>query len=145
MAARPRFGSRVYDGNALNNRRTRVLKSMVDELADVLIGRDAGHIAGFWARAWTDINFLGHKGVPVAGISALDGALWDAFGKATETPIYRLIGGAKDRVPAYHSGGLWLSSSVPELVEEAQRFVAQAPCCMDQLWVCWGRVEGRAA
>ncbi len=52
---------------------------MVDELADLLVGRDAGHIAGFWARAWRDINFLGHKGVPVVGISALDGALWDAL------------------------------------------------------------------
>ena len=62
----------------LNGRRTRVLQSMVEEMADLVIGRDAGHIAGFWARAWRDINFLGHKGVPVVGISALDGALWDA-------------------------------------------------------------------
>ena len=109
----------------LNNRRTRVLKSMVDELADLVIGRDAGHIAGFWARAWTDINFLGHKGVPVVGISAIDGALWDALGKSLCTPIYRLIGGARDRVPVYHSGGLWLSLSIPELIEQAQRFVGE--------------------
>src|ERR1700738_351586 len=29
----------------LNNRRTRVLRQMVDELAELVIGRDAGHIA----------------------------------------------------------------------------------------------------
>lgn len=109
----------------LNDRRTKVLRQMVDELADVAVGRGAGHIAGFWARAWKDINFLGHKGVPVAGISAIDGALWDALGKATGLPLYRLLGGAQDRVPAYHSGGLWLSRSVGELVEEAQGFVNQ--------------------
>ena len=109
----------------LNDRRTAVLRQMVDELADVAVGRDAGHIAGFWARAWKDINFLGHKGVPVAGISAIDGALWDALGKAAGLPLYRLLGGAQDRVPAYHSGGLWLSRSIDELVEEAQGFVAQ--------------------
>ncbi len=106
-----------------NDRRTKVLRQMVDELADVAVGRDAGHIAGFWARAWKDINFLGHKGVPVAGISAIDGALWDVLGKAAGLPLYRLLGGAQDRVPAYHSGGLWLSRSIDELVEEAQGFV----------------------
>lgn len=109
----------------LNGRRTKVLSQMVDELADLIIGRDAGHIADFWARAWKDINFLGHKGVPVVGISALDGALWDALGKASGLPLYRLLGGAKTVVPAYQSGGLWLSSSTDELVAEAGRFIAQ--------------------
>jgi L-alanine-DL-glutamate epimerase-like enolase superfamily enzyme len=109
----------------LNGRRTKVLRQMVDELADLVIGRDAGHIADFWARAWKDINFLGHKGVPVVGISALDGALWDALGKASGLPLYRLLGGAKSLVPAYQSGGLWLSSSTDELVAEADRFIAQ--------------------
>ncbi len=108
----------------LNDRRTMALRQMVDELAELVVGRDAGHIAGFWARAWRDINFLGHKGVPVVGISAIDGALWDALGKASGLPIYRLLGGAKDRVPAYHSGGLWLSRSIDALVAEAQGFVA---------------------
>jgi L-alanine-DL-glutamate epimerase-like enolase superfamily enzyme len=97
---------------------------MIDELADLVIGRDAGHIAGFWARAWKDINFLGHKGVPVVGISALDGALWDLLGKSVGLPLYRLLGGARDRVPAYHSGGLWLSASDKELVAQAESFVA---------------------
>jgi len=109
----------------LNGRRTKVLRQMVDELADLIIGRDAGHIADFWARAWKDINFLGHKGVPVAGISALDGALWDALGKAANLPLYRLLGGARTTVPAYQSSGLWLSASIDELTAEAGRFIAQ--------------------
>jgi L-alanine-DL-glutamate epimerase-like enolase superfamily enzyme len=109
----------------LNDRRTKVLRQMVDDLSDLIVGQDAGHIAGFWARAWKDINFLGHKGVPVVGISAIDGALWDALGKAAGMPIYRLLGGAKSRVPAYHSGGLWLSHSIDELVREAQSFLSQ--------------------
>lgn len=106
----------------LNNRRTKVLVQMVQDLADVIVGFDAGHIAAFWARAWTSINFLGHQGVSVVGISAIDGALWDALGKAREMPIYRLLGGAKSRVPAYHSGGLWLDRSKEALVDEAQSF-----------------------
>jgi L-alanine-DL-glutamate epimerase-like enolase superfamily enzyme len=109
----------------LHDKRTKMLRQMVDELADLVIGRDAGHIADFWARAWKDINFFGHKGVPVMAISALDGALWDALGKASGLPLYRLLGGAKAVVPAYQSSGLWLSASTDELVEEAGRFVAQ--------------------
>lgn len=109
---------------ALNNRRTRVLQAMVEELGDLIVGRDAGHIANFWARAWKDINFHGHKGVPVVGISAIDGALWDALGKSLNAPLYRVLGGASDRVPAYHSGGLWLSASDRELVAEAESFAA---------------------
>jgi L-alanine-DL-glutamate epimerase-like enolase superfamily enzyme len=106
----------------LNNRRTKVLVQMVEDLADEIVGFDAGHIAAFWARAWTSINFLGHKGISVVGISAIDGALWDALGKAQNMPIHRLLGGAKSRVPAYHSGGLWLDRSKEALVEEALSF-----------------------
>lgn len=109
----------------LNDRRTGVLRQMVDELADLVVGRDAGHIAGFWARAWKDINFFGHKGVPVMGISAIDGALWDIAGKAANMPLYRLLGGARDRIPAYHSGGLWLDRDIDALAREAQDMVAQ--------------------
>jgi L-alanine-DL-glutamate epimerase-like enolase superfamily enzyme len=109
----------------LNDRRTKVLRQMVDDLADMIVGQDAGHIAGFWARAWKDINFLGHKGVAVMGISAIDGALWDALGKVAGLPLYRLLGGARDRVPVYHSGGLWLSLSTDELVRQAGSFLAQ--------------------
>lgn len=109
----------------LNNERTPVLKEMVDGLAPLVVGADPEHITAFWTRAWTGINFLGHKGVSVVGISAIDGALWDIAGKASGRPLYRVLGGARREVPAYHSGGLWLSRSIGELQQEAGRFVEQ--------------------
>jgi L-alanine-DL-glutamate epimerase-like enolase superfamily enzyme len=109
----------------LNNERTAVLREMIDGLAPLIIGGDPEHTAAFWSKAWTGINFLGHKGVSVVGISAIDGALWDIVGKASKRPLYRLLGGARDTVPAYHSGGLWLSRSTAELVEEAGLYVSQ--------------------
>lgn len=109
----------------LNDVRTPVLKEMVDGLAPLVVGTDPEHITAFWSRAWTGINFLGHKGVSVVGISAIDGALWDIAGKASGRPLYRVLGGARSEVPAYHSGGLWLSRSTGELAQEAGRFVEQ--------------------
>lgn len=109
----------------LNDHRTKLLQRMVDELADQAIGQDAQQIAAFWARAWRDNNFIGQKGLPVMGISAIDGALWDALGKSANLPLWRLLGGARQHVPAYHSGGLWLTRDLPALVAEAESFAAQ--------------------
>ena len=108
----------------LHDKRTKVLRQMIDELGALAVGRDAGHIADFWARAWKDINFVGHTGIPVMAISAIDGALWDALGKSKHTPLYRLLGGARTSVPAYHSGGLWLSQSEGKLIAEAETFMS---------------------
>lgn len=109
----------------LNNKRLAVLDEMVLSLAPLVEGMEATHSAAFWAAAWREINFLGHKGVPVMGISAIDGALWDLRGKMAGLPIHRLIGAARDRVPAYASAGLWLSSTVDELQAEAAEFVGR--------------------
>jgi D-arabinonate dehydratase len=40
-------------------------------------------------------------------ISALDVALWDLVGQVVGQPLYKLIGGYRDRVPAYASGGYY--------------------------------------
>ena len=108
----------------LNNKRLAVLDEMVRSLAPLIVGEDPQFGTRFWSRAWTDINFVGHKGVPVMGISAIDGALWDARGKLAGLPLHRLIGAQRATVPTYASAGLWLSSTIPELEAEAEGFVA---------------------
>jgi len=107
-----------------NGKRLAVLDEMVRSLAPLIVGEDPQFSTRFWSRAWSDINFVGHKGVPVMGISAIDGALWDLRGKLAGLPIYRLIGAQRATVPTYASAGLWLSSTIPELEAEAQAFVA---------------------
>jgi L-rhamnonate dehydratase len=46
------------------------------------------------------------SGVFVSAMSALDLALWDIRGKALNQPVARLIGGARNAVPAYATAGL---------------------------------------
>src|SRR5258708_38830234 len=104
----------------LNGKRLAVLAAMVQSLEPVIIGRDPDFTEGFWAAAWSDINFVGHTGVPVFGISAIDCALWDIKGKAAGKPIYRLLGAHRDAIPVYASGGLWVALTIDEPVAPAQ-------------------------
>jgi L-alanine-DL-glutamate epimerase-like enolase superfamily enzyme len=46
------------------------------------------------------------SGVFVSAMSALDLALWDIRGKTLNQPVARLIGGARNAVPAYATAGL---------------------------------------
>ena len=101
------------------------LEAMTAVLGQSLIGEDAHRVEGLWHKLWTEVNFVGHKGVPLFALSALDMALWDARGKALGQPVHRLLGSCRDAVPAYHSGGLWLSRSRDELVAEAKKFLKQ--------------------
>src|SRR5258708_19951685 len=106
----------------LTGKRVAVLAAMVQSLEPVIIGRAPDFTEGFWAAAWSDINFVGHTGVPVFGISAIDCALWDIKGKAAGKPIYRLLGAHRSALPVYASGGLWVSMSIAQLVPETASF-----------------------
>ena len=101
------------------------LEAMAATLGQSLIGEDAHRVEGLWHRLWGEVNFVGHKGVALFALSALDMALWDARGKALGQPVHRLLGSCRDAVPAYHSGGLWLSRTQDELVAEAKAFLKQ--------------------
>lgn len=103
----------------------RLLDAMVHVLRDAVIGRDPTDSAGFWADAWRRINFIGFAGVSIMGISAIDGALWDLRGKAAGLSVAQLVGRARSRVPAYASGGLWLTQTIDEIARQAADFVAQ--------------------
>ena len=103
----------------------KLLDAMVHVLRDAVIGRDADDVAGFWADAWRRINFIGFAGVSIMGISAIDGALWDLRGKASGISVSQLAGQARKKVPAYASGGLWLTQTIDEIAQEAADFVAQ--------------------
>lgn len=109
----------------LHGRHLKVLDEMVQSLVPLALGRDPVCSTAFWDDAWRQNNFVGHKGIAVMGISALDGALWDLRGKAAGLNISALIGQARGAVPTYASGGLWLDRSIDALQEEAAGFVAQ--------------------
>jgi len=110
---------------APGTRQLPVFEAMVESFRPTLLDADPEFSEALWRRLWRDINFLGHKGVSVFALSAVDMALWDLRGKELGRPIHRLLGGCRTSVPTYASGGLWLGASIDELVAEARGFVAR--------------------
>src|SRR4029078_4738956 len=56
--------------------------------------------------------------------SMIDVALWDVRGKALKQPIWKLMGGAREKCPIYITWGLPVYSK-DELVESAKQLIAQ--------------------
>ncbi|MSQ73723.1 MAG: mandelate racemase/muconate lactonizing enzyme family protein [Betaproteobacteria bacterium] len=103
----------------LNAQRIRVIDEMVKSLEPLVLGLDPQLGGSFSARAWADVGFIGHAGVSLMGIAAVDCALWDLRGKAAGMNVSRLIGACATAVPVYNSGGLWGSRSLDELQRQA--------------------------
>jgi D-arabinonate dehydratase len=62
---------------------------------------------------------LANRSVLMQAIAAVDIAQWDALGKALELPVYRLLGGFRDRVPIIAIGGYYQKGKGwPEFREE---------------------------
>jgi L-alanine-DL-glutamate epimerase-like enolase superfamily enzyme len=110
---------------AFGPHRARALHALVDDLVPLYEGRDPRAVRALFDEAWRALNFVGHAGVAVMALSALDTACWDVAAQAAGLPLFRYLGGARPRVPTYASSGLWLDRSVDALVAEARQFIEQ--------------------
>jgi len=90
-----------------------------ETVAPYLIGKDPLQIDRH-ARAL--YGYLGYRssGVELRGNSAIDIALWDLFGKATNQPIYQLLGGlTREKIRIYNTcaGYRYVRSRPAQLVD----------------------------
>ncbi|HHV78555.1 MAG TPA: mandelate racemase/muconate lactonizing enzyme family protein [Firmicutes bacterium] len=76
-------------------------------LREVLIGEDPFAINRLWNKMYKAMAVWDRRGISSRAIAAIDIALWDLLGRACGMPIYRLLGGFRDKVPAYYSGGYY--------------------------------------
>ncbi len=74
-------------------------------LAPLLTGLPAVDTRAGFDRMVRAVRNIGRSGIAMAAISTLDTALWDLKARLLGLPLFRLIGAARDRVPAYGSGG----------------------------------------
>lgn len=84
-------------------------------IAPVLIGVDALDREYIWQRLWYAQRFF-YTGRGI--VDRIDNMLWDLAGRHARLPLYKLLGGCREKVPAYRNIG---GSTVDELVADAVR------------------------
>jgi L-talarate/galactarate dehydratase len=105
----------TYFGGAL----TGSLRSAFDELGALTVGEDPLRVEAIAAKLRTAAGSAGPGGIFHLALSALDMALWDIRGKALGMPLWKLLGGARERVPTYASGALMRGLTLDRVVRAA--------------------------
>jgi L-alanine-DL-glutamate epimerase-like enolase superfamily enzyme len=91
-------------------------------LQPMLIGQDPLLIEGLWQKMFARTRQYGRRGVVMNAISGIDIALWDIAGKVAKMPLYRLLGGCRERVEAYASGGFYQEGKSADDLARARGF-----------------------
>lgn len=99
-------------------------KLIQDEIAPEVVGEDPTMIRKIHDKLWWHAEYHGATGLTCFALSAIDVALWDVLGKLAGLPVWRLLGGRRDRVPAYAMVG-WLNYTLDELKAICAKAIAQ--------------------
>jgi len=80
--------------------------ALVDEvLAPLVAGLDATAVPRAWETMVAAVRNIGRPGIASTAISAVDSALWDLKARLLGVPLVTLLGGVRERVELYGSGG----------------------------------------
>ena len=83
-----------------------IQKAVIERLRGELIGEDPIDVERLWHKMWIP-KLIGRRGLSTRAISAIDIGLWDLRAKVAGLPLYKLLGGYRDRVPTYIAGGYY--------------------------------------
>lgn len=101
----------------------RMIDAAAAELAALALEQDVVATTALWQRMMSALTFVGRGGPALAALSAIDVAAWDAKARLLGVPIHRLLGGARERIPAYASAGS-LALGPKELAAEMEPHAA---------------------
>ncbi len=108
------WGEPIVEGHA------HTVEAAVQEMEDLLVGRDPDRIEDIWQLLYRCRFYRGGP-VMMSAIAGVDQALWDIKGKRYNLPVYQFLGGlVRDRVQVY----AWVGGDRPaDIVAEAQNRV----------------------
>ena len=101
------------------------LKSAVDQLGALTIGEDPLRPEAVVEKLRGAAKGAGPGGIFTLASTAIDLALWDIKGKAANQPVWKLLGGFRDRVPTYASGAMTRDLTLDEVVSAGPKLVAK--------------------
>ena len=100
---------------------TASLKRAVDDLGTLTIGEDPHRVEAIAAKLRAAGGGSGPAGMFTLALSAIDIALWDIRGKALGLPLWKLLGGARQRIATYASGALRRNLTLDQVVTAAAK------------------------
>ena len=93
-----------------------------ESMGQAIIGEDPLNNERIWTKIYVP-KFIGRRGTSCKTVSAIDIALWDIKAKAAKMPLYKLLGGYRDRIPCYIAGGYYAKDKgIKELQEEMEEY-----------------------
>lgn len=73
-------------------------------LKNLVIGEDPFEVERLWDKIYRGMIYFGRRGAAIQVLSGFDIACWDIMGKATNKPIYKLLGACyRKKIKAYAS------------------------------------------
>jgi len=121
----------IYNGDEFETQ-GEVVKIILEEIQPLLVGKDAFNIERCWElMRKPSYNILRDRKLAMCAQACVDSALWDAVGKALDTPLFKLWGGYADRLPSiciagYYEEGKTLADFGREM--EQVKFDGHAGC-----------------
>lgn len=102
----------------------RILEDFIEDVRPLLLGKSIHMHNGLWDSVYQKSIYSAKPGLVLAGLSALDIALWDVRGKVLGLPVYALLGGHSQKVFVYGSGGLYgKDKRLDDLAQEMRGYV----------------------
>ncbi|MEA2930807.1 MAG: L-rhamnonate dehydratase [Hyphomicrobiales bacterium] len=89
-----------------------------------ILGDDPMAHEAIWEKLYWKTMPRGQTGYAAHAVAAIDLALWDLKGKVLKQPVWRLLGGARNRVPVYATFGFGFFDR-EQLAAAAKLWVAQ--------------------
>ena len=114
----------VGHGLAAITRETVIAEIVNGVIAPAIQGDDPLANERIWDKLYWALLPRGQTGFGAQALSAIDIALWDIKGKALAQPVWRLLGGARARVPLYATFGFNFFDR-EQLAAAAKLWVAQ--------------------
>lgn len=98
-----------------------VLALLRDHLTGLLLGADARNVEALWQRLLSVTRATSVGAITSLALAAVDTALWDLRCLRAGEPLWRLAGGAHERLPLYDTEGGWLHLTPDELANAARQ------------------------
>jgi D-arabinonate dehydratase len=109
-----------------------IVSLMRDHFEPLLVGEDPRDVERLWRKMFfckVDLGNRGlhtldlhNRGILMQAISAVDMALWDLLGKIYQAPLYKLLGGYRDKVPIIGIGGYYKQDNEAQGLREEIKY-----------------------